>query len=68
METIVNLKPSDKLTLSIKETAEYSGIAELRLKQIIEENPQLNWVIKIGVRTRIKREEFETWFKEQEII
>ena len=55
------LKPSEKLTLSPKECAEYTHIGEQRIREIAENNPTLDWVLKIGAHLKIKRPLFERY-------
>jgi excisionase family DNA binding protein len=46
-------------TLSIEEAAEYFGIGQTRLRRLIRLNPNAEYLISIGNRTRIKRVKFE---------
>ena len=56
---------NQRLCISIEEAAEYSMIGEHRLRKIIEEDCTLDWVLRIGARTRIKRPQFEKWVLQQ---
>ena len=56
---------NQRLCISIEEAAEYSMIGEHRLRKIIEEDRTLDWVLRIGARTRIKRPQFEKWVLQQ---
>lgn len=56
---------NQRLCISIEEAADYSMIGEHRLRKIIEENQSLDWVLRIGSRTRIKRPQFEKWVLQQ---
>lgn len=56
---------NQRLCISIEEAADYSMIGEHRLRKIIEEDRTLDWVLKIGARTRIKRPQFEKWVLQQ---
>lgn len=54
-----------RLCISIEEAAEYSMIGEQRLRRIIEDDRSLDWVLRVGNRTRIKRPQFEKWVLQQ---
>lgn len=54
-----------RLCMSIEEAAEYSMIGEQRLRKIIEDDPSLDWVLRVGNRIRIKRLRFEKWVLKQ---
>lgn len=56
---------NQRLCISIEEAADYSMIGEHRLRKIIEEDRTLDWVLKIGARTRVKRPQFEKWVLQQ---
>lgn len=56
---------NQRLCISIEEAAEYSMIGEQRLRKIIEDDRSLEWVLRIGTRTRIKRAQFENWVLQQ---
>lgn len=56
-----------KLCLSIGEAAEYSGIGEARLRELIKE-PRCNFVLRKGTQTLIKRGKFEKFIDEAEVI
>ena len=56
---------NQRLCISVEEAAEYSMIGEQRLRKIIEEDRSLDWVLRVGSRTRIKRPMFEKWVLEQ---
>ena len=57
----LDLKPSEKYCLSLPEAAEYSMIGQDRLKNIMDNDPSLDWILKVGTWTRIKRVPFEQW-------
>lgn len=59
----IKLLPHQKLCLTIEECAAYSMIGENRLRKIIENNDKLDWVIRIGSHTKIKRPQFERWIE-----
>lgn len=48
-----------KYTLSIEEAAEYFRIGQRRLRQLVAENPDADFVLLIGNRVQIKRVLFE---------
>lgn len=56
---------NERLCISIEEAAAYSMIGEQRLRHIIENDRSLDWVLRIGNRTRIKRQSFEKWVLQQ---
>ena len=56
---------NQRLCISIEEAADYSMIGEQRLRRIIEDDVSLEWVLKVGNRTRIKRPQFEKWVLQQ---
>ena len=52
---------SERYTLSIEEAAIYYGIGQNRLRVLIAENPDADYLVAIGTRTRIKRRKFEEY-------
>lgn len=50
---------SQKVTLSIEETAKLFGIGEHKITGIINENSNADFVLWVGSRARIKRKQFE---------
>ena len=65
----MNLKPSEKFILNIEESAQYFNIGENRLREIMDENPTLDWILNIGSnRKKIKRTLFEQWILKQSYI
>lgn len=48
-----------KYTLSVEEAAEYFRIGEAKLRRIMRENPNANFILRNGSRTQIKRIQFE---------
>ena len=55
------IKPANKLCLSISECADYTNLGENRIRQIISDNPTLDWILHIGAHLKIKRPLFERW-------
>lgn len=54
----------EKYALTIYEAAEYFGIGEHRLRTLVRENRQVDFVLWIGVKVEIKRELFEKFLNE----
>lgn len=59
---------NQRLCISIEEASDYSMIGEQRLRKIIENDRSLDWVLRIGSWTRIKRPQFEKWVLQQNDI
>lgn len=57
-----------KYTLSIQEAANYYGIGEKRLRQLIADKPMADYVLEIGSHVRIKRKLFEQYIDSSNII
>ena len=55
------VRVNQKLLLSPKECAEYTHIGEQKIREIAENNPTLEWILKIGAHLKIKRPLFEKW-------
>ncbi len=51
----------EKYTLSIEEAAEYFRIGQKRLRQIVAEHPDADFVLMNGNRIQIKRKLFEQY-------
>lgn len=58
----------NKYLLTIKETVELFGIGEHRLRNIVRNNNELKFVLKVGVKYMIKRELFEEFIREVDEI
>lgn len=54
----------EKYALTIYEAAEYFGIGEHRLRTLVRENRQADFVLWIGVKVEIKLELFEKFLNE----
>ena len=54
----------EKYALTIYEAAEYFGIGEHRLRTLVRENRQADFVLWIGVKVEIRRELFEKFLNE----
>ena len=57
-----------KYSLSIQEAAEYYGIEEKRIRQIISENRSADFVLEVSAHTRIKRELFERYLDNSSVV
>ena len=62
------VKVNQKLLLSPKECAEYTHISEQRIREIAENNPTMDWILKIGAHLKIKRPLFEKWLDTVNLI
>ena len=54
----------EKYALTIYEAAEYFNIGEHRLRQLVRENRQADFVLWIGTKVEITRELFEKFLDE----
>ena len=52
----------EKYTLTIREAAEYFHIGEKKMRQIVDENYNANFILMVGNRAMIKRKLFEQYF------
>lgn len=50
---------NEKYNLTIKECAKYFGIGENKIRQIVNNNPDANYILRVGNKTLIKRKRFE---------
>lgn len=55
----INIPIRDKFTLSVEEAAAYFRIGENKLRRIINENKDADYIIWNGNRPQIKRVKFE---------
>lgn len=62
MENQVPIK--DKFCLTIDEASEYFGIGEKKLRKIVTENLNSDFIIQNGVKYLIKRKRFESFLNE----
>ena len=58
----------EKYTLSIEEAAAYFRIGENKLRQLIAENPNADYILWNGTRAQIKRKKFEDFLNETHTI
>ena len=49
----------ERYTLTIEEASKYFRIGENKLRRLVEENKNANWLIMNGNRIQIKRKQFE---------
>ena len=59
-----NVKITEKLILTQRETAAYAGFGLHKLERIIRENPDAPFVIKNGKHIQIKWREFEDFISQ----
>lgn len=57
-----------KYTLSIEEAAEYFRVGQRRLRQIVAENPYVDFVLMNGNRIQIKRKLFEEYIDRATVV
>lgn len=57
-----------KLLLTIKEASELSGIGETKLRQIVRDNPNADFVVMNGTKYLIKRSKLESLCEEIDAI
>lgn len=55
----------NKYTLSVQEAAEYFGFSDKKVRKIIEEHEDADFILWIGTRPRIKRKLFEQFIDEK---
>ena len=58
----------EKYTLTIEEVAKYFRIGEKKLRKLVEENSDANWLIMNGNRVQIKRRQFEKVIDSLDVI
>jgi len=58
----------EKYTLSIEEAAQYFRIGRDKLKKIISENPDADFILWNGTRSQIKRKKFESYIDKLNVI
>ncbi len=67
MENKVRVPIHLKLTLTIKEAAEYSNIGINKIDTLLEQ-PNCPFVLFVGIRKLVKRREFEEYIRRELII
>lgn len=58
----------EKYTLSVEEAAVYFRLGEKKLRRIIAENPNANYILWNGNRPQIKRKVFERFVDEANAV
>lgn len=58
----------EKYTLTIEEATKYFRIGEKKLRKLVEENSDANWLIMNGNRVQIKRRQFEKVIDSLDVI
>ena len=58
----------EKYTLTIREASEYFHIGEKKMRQIVEENLDADFVIMNGNRAMIKRKYFEKYIDQATVV
>ena len=58
----------EKYTLTIQEASEYFHIGEKKIRQLVEEQRDADFVFFIGSRTMIKRKKFEQFLDETSAV
>ena len=58
----------EKYMLTIREAAEYFHIGEKKMRQIVEENYDAEFILMVGNRTMIKRQMFEEYIDESTAV
>lgn len=59
---------SEKYTLSIEQAADYFGIGQKKLRQIVEEHTDADFVLRNGAKIQIKRKKFERFIDQTNCI
>lgn len=68
MKTESTLSLAERYTLSIKQAAEYFGIGQKKLRQIVEEHADADFVLRNGAKVQIKRKKFENFIDQTSCI
>ena len=58
----------EKYTLSIEEAAEYFRIGQKRLRQLVADNPEADYILTNGNRVQIKRKLFEQYIDRATVV
>ena len=61
MAAAVTVPPRERYTLSVEEAAAYFRIGENKLRRIISENENADYILWNGNRPQIKRKKFEIY-------
>lgn len=68
MKVMIEIPIWEKYTLSIEEAAAYFRIGENKLRRIVSENPNADFVVWNGNRPQIKRKKFEEFIDRSNTI
>ena len=68
MKAESTLSLAERYTLSIKQAAEYFGIVQKKLRQIVEEHADADFVLRNGAKVQIKRKKFEDFIDQTSCI
>jgi len=66
--TVLDIPFWEKYTLSIEDAAAYFRVGENKLRKIIAENPDADFVLWNGTRAQIKRVLFEKYIDKLNVI
>ena len=58
----------EKYTLTVREAAEYFHIGEKRIREIVDENEDADFILWVGTRALIKKKSFERYIDEATTI
>lgn len=58
----------EKYSLSIQEAAKYFGVGEKRIRFIISQNRNADFILEIGTHVKIKRELFAKYLNEATVV
>ena len=58
----------EKYTLTIEEAAQYFQIGETKLRRVLDENPDAEYILINGNRRQIKRALFEKYIDRNQVI
>ena len=58
----------EKYMLTLREAAEYFHIGEKKMRQIVEENMDANFILTSGNRVMVKRKLFEEYLNQATVI
>ncbi len=67
MKNDMKVEIKDKLLLTVDEAAAYSNIGSNRIRELLNER-DCNFALRKGAYTLIKREKFERYILEKEVI
>ena len=68
MKRLEEIPVWEKYTLSVEEAAAYFRIGENKLRKIIDENSDADYILWNGSRPQIKRKKFERFIDEHNLI